>query len=50
MPQYVCAALEKLNHKKPTKPQDAPHPWVAKQYGKKSHITEPDLTPLLLDH
>ena len=47
MPNYVVSALEKLNHPTPTKTQDAPHPWIPKQYGKQSHLTSPDISPFI---
>mgnify|MGYP003321455284 FL=1 len=47
MPNYVIEALQKLKHPLPSKAQHAPHPWIPKTYGSKSHLTSPDTTAYL---
>ena len=47
MPDYVPKALDKLGHKKPTRPQHAPHLWTAPTYGEKVQFANNDLSPLL---
>ena len=44
MPQYVLRTLEKLQHPYPSKPQHAPHQWIAKKYGVHSQETPPEDT------
>ena len=47
MPAYVPKALKNLRHKKPKRPQHAPHLWNTPSYGQKVQFAESDLSPLL---
>ena len=42
MPKYIEAALHKLQHPTPMKPQDAPHLWNRPTYGSDTHNTDPE--------
>ena len=48
MPNYVTAALHKLTHPAPKRPQKAPHKWAVPSYGAKVQYatTDDDATPL----
>ena len=50
MPEYVRHALHRLQHKKPNRPQHAPHPYAKPAYGQKVQFANPqedDTTTLL---
>ena len=50
MPGYIKKVLHKFQHKKPKKPQYAPHTWTAPVYGKQiQYAKDPDTSPLLDD-
>ena len=49
MPKYVEAALHKLQHPKPTRPQRAPHKWNIPTYGAKVQFAPTDDESPLLD-
>ena len=38
MPGYVRAALHDLQHDKPKKPQESPHPWTQPVYRNNNHM------------
>jgi hypothetical protein len=48
MPGYIAAALHKFQHKKPAKPQDAPHTWTRPTYGQKVQFAAPASNASLL--
>ena len=35
---YIPTTLQKLHHKPPARPQDAPHPWNKPAYGKRVQL------------
>jgi len=45
MPGYIAKVLSKYNHKKPSKPEFAPHKHVEPVYGAKQQVTTVDNTP-----
>ena len=48
MPWYIPSALHKFQHKKPTRPQDAPHAWTQPVYGQRiQYAKDPSNSPLL---
>ena len=48
MPGYIKRLLDRLQHKKPSKPVDAPHAWRKPTYGRAQQHSFPDDTlPLL---
>ena len=48
MPDYVAAALKRFDHKKPTRAQPHPFPYIVPMYGKQSQEIEPEEeSPLL---
>ena len=47
MPGYIEATLERLQHKKPVRPQYAPHQWTQPSYGQKLQLAPIDDTPKL---
>jgi hypothetical protein len=44
MPGYVEKALHRFTHPNPTKPQHAPHLWIAPDYGASIQYAEPEDT------
>jgi hypothetical protein len=44
MPGYVEKALHRFTHPDPTKPQHAPHPWIAPEYGASIQYAGPEDT------
>jgi hypothetical protein len=42
MPGYIAAALERFQHTKPKRRQDAPYPWIAPTYGAKVQYAAPE--------
>ena len=49
MPGYVMEVLTSFQHKKPSRAQYAPHPWVTPTYGQQIQLTEKEDTSTLLD-
>jgi hypothetical protein len=48
MPWYIPSALHKFQHKKPTRPQDAPHAWTQPIYGQRiQYAKRPQQFPTL---
>ena len=47
MPAYIERALQRFNHPKPTRPQNAPHEWVAPTYGARQQYATQDLSPAI---
>jgi hypothetical protein len=46
MPGYVARALQRFQHKTPTRPEHAPYEWTKPQYGAKIQLTkEEDTSP-----
>jgi hypothetical protein len=47
MPGYVVSTLERLQHRKPTRPQFAPHQWTKPAYGQRLQLAPIDDSPSL---
>ena len=49
MPGYVAKALQRFTHPDPRRPQHAPHPWTAPNYGASIQYADPEDDSKLLD-
>jgi hypothetical protein len=49
MPGYVAKALHRFTHPEPHRPQHAPHPWVAPNYGVSVQYAAPEDTSRPID-
>ena len=50
MPEYVKKALDRLQHPKPTRPQNFPYRWKVPEYGKRLHMAPYPYDSNILDN